>query len=94
MGNIDRQTADKLFEISKRFACEDTPEVKQMILDINAQVPEEAKRLHRDSIIIDQCNFSFESYFLEFSRIRHYGPCHNKYGYKGRCRRCDSLFGG
>lgn len=62
MGNIDRQTADKLFEISKRFACEDTPEVKQMILDINAQVPEEAKRLHRDSIIIDQCNFSFESY--------------------------------
>ena len=52
MGTIDRQTADTLFEISKRFACEDTPEVKQMILDINAQVPEAAKGLHEEKMCI------------------------------------------
>jgi len=52
----------QIFEISKRFACEDTPEVKQMILAINASVSDEARQLNKESIIIDTCAFSLERY--------------------------------
>lgn len=51
-----------IYEISKKFACEDTPEVKEMILKINAGVSEEAKKLNQESIIIDMCTFSLEGY--------------------------------
>ena len=58
----EEQKYQRIFEISKKFACEDTPEVKQMILDINANVSDEAKRINKDAIIIDTCTFSLEGY--------------------------------
>ena len=58
----EEQKYQRIFEISKKFACEDTLEVKQMILDINANVSDEAKRINKDAIIIDTCTFSLEGY--------------------------------
>lgn len=58
----EEQKFKEIFEISKKFACEDTPEVKNMILAINAGVSREAKRIQEESIIIDTCTFSLENY--------------------------------
>lgn len=52
----------EIYEIAKKFACEDTSEVKEMILDINSKVSDEAKQINKESIIIDTCTFSLENY--------------------------------
>ena len=61
----EEQKFKEIFEISKKFACEDTPEVKNMILAINAGVSREAKRIQEESIIIDTCTFSLRKLLLE-----------------------------
>lgn len=52
----------EIFEIKKKVACEDLPEIKEMILETNMGVSEEAKSIHKDSIVIDTCTFSLEGY--------------------------------
>ena len=45
-----------------KYYCEDTPEAKALSLGYNAAVSDEARRIHRDSIIIDTCSFSLDGY--------------------------------
>ena len=40
----------------------DDPENKAYALSVNAAVSPEAKRIHRESIVIDTCSFYLESY--------------------------------
>ncbi len=58
----DEQIFEEIFEISRVQACEDNPEIKRMILEINEKVSDEAKKLHEESIVIDMCTFSLERY--------------------------------
>ena len=60
------KTLDRKFrevhEWSMKYYCEDTPEAKALSLGYNAAVSDEARRIHRDSIIIDTCSFSLDGY--------------------------------
>ena len=49
-------------DLSMKYYCEDTPEAKELSLSYNAGVSEEARAIHRDSIVIDTCSFSLEGY--------------------------------
>lgn len=62
INKTEQEIYEKIFENSMRLACEDTPEVKEMILAINDKVSDEGKELHNDSIVIDLCTFSLERY--------------------------------
>lgn len=49
-------------DLSMKYYCEDTPEAKELSLSYNAGVSEEARVIHRNSIVIDTCSFSLEGY--------------------------------
>lgn len=65
-GQIENKTLEQKYremhELSLKYYCEDTPQAKELALRYNAGVSEQARKLHKDSIIIDMCTFSLEGY--------------------------------
>jgi len=62
---MEKTLEEKLQEVhewSLKYYCEDTPEAKSLSLGYNAAVSDEARRIHKDSIIIDTCSFSLEGW--------------------------------
>ena len=59
--SIERKFQE-VHEWSMKYYCEDTPEAKALSLGYNAAVSDEARRIHRDSIVIDTCSFSLDGY--------------------------------
>lgn len=53
---------DSVFDFARKFYCEDNPEIKKMVLQINESVSDQAKEIHRESIVIDACTFFLETY--------------------------------
>ena len=49
-------------EYTLKFFCEDNPEIKALSLEYNANVSEEARKLHDEAIVIDSCTFNLEDY--------------------------------
>lgn len=60
------RTEEKIFKeleiLSRKFSCEETPEVKEMSLSFNKNVSEEAKKIHEEAMIIDACSFNLKDY--------------------------------
>ncbi len=50
-----------IYQIAVDTWCSDNPEVKRLALNYNAAVSEEARRLHEEAIVIDNCSFGLES---------------------------------
>ena len=59
--SIERKFQE-VHEWRMKYYCEDTPEAKALSLGYNAAVSDEARRIHRDSIVIDTCSFSLDGY--------------------------------
>ena len=59
------QELDKVYDEVYRLAvdtwCYDNPAVKELTLQYNSQVSEQARKLHEESIIIDNCSFGLEN---------------------------------
>lgn len=56
------QKQKEIFEITKRFYCEDTPEAREISLEYNKGVSDQARKLHKEAIVIDACTFNLEDY--------------------------------
>ncbi len=52
---------DEVYQIAVDTWCHDNPEVKELTFKYNSKVSEEAKRIHKESIIIDNCSFGLEN---------------------------------
>ena len=51
---------DEISKLSLQYHCEDREEVRDMVLGFNADVSEEARRIHKEALIIDTCTFYLE----------------------------------
>lgn len=49
-------------DISRRFMCVADPEIKKLALSYNAQISEEAKKLHKDALIISASENNMEDW--------------------------------
>lgn len=56
----DEQVFKEIAKISRQYHCEDREEVRDMVLAFNENVSDEARRIHKESIIIDTCTFNLE----------------------------------
>lgn len=56
----ERQIFEEISKLSRQYHCEDREEVRDMVLGFNKDVSEEAKRIHREALIIDTCTFNLE----------------------------------
>ena len=52
---------DEVYRIAVDTWCHDNPEVKDLTFKYNSMVSEEARRIHKESIIIDNCSFGLEN---------------------------------
>lgn len=62
MNKTEEQIFKEIANLSVKFHCEDNPEVKAMTLSFNENVSDDARRIHKESIIIDTCTFNLEGY--------------------------------
>ena len=58
----EEQKFQMIHEISMKFMCTPCPETKMLSLAYNASVSEEARALHRESLVVDTCGFGLEDY--------------------------------
>lgn len=60
MNITDKQIFEEIKNLSIKVNCEDNHEVKAIALSYNENASDEAKRIHKEAIIIDTCTFNLE----------------------------------
>lgn len=64
--NFENMTEDQKWEAielrEEKWQTEDDPEIKEMVLKCNEGVSDEARRIHKESLLIDACTFDVVRY--------------------------------
>src|SRR4030067_1494344 len=62
MSLINDKKFQQVNDISRRFMCVADPEIKKLALSYNADISDEARQLHKETLIVDCCANGLEDW--------------------------------